>query len=472
MYDSPELEDVPAVERNLTALQQALALESGGIVPLAHCTVIQNPMNQATVGEAIARAADSAEDLLLIYYSGHGLLSSARHELFLATQGTVAGSYLPFTAVDFSHVRDACLQSSAKNRVLILDCCYSGRAIPGTLSTKSSGSLFLDQVQISGTYTLTASPANSVAKVHPGSDHTAFTGELVRILRDGVPDGGELLSLSAIYRALHCALRANGNPTPQQCNTALAGALAVGRNRAYKAELNRAGKQVGNDVASVDSFPLSFPTFRPGRTVEVPVVPRTANDRARLLVDRPHSWDYLLYASSLFLGLRSIDDKWKAYEEGCGENQRRMSVAQLCRYLDDSIDGLKEIISGIDECLSRELQDRAFEARSGEEDPELIMRMASRLIGIQEDFIGWAMNIRGIAAPPKAARLIESAASLADRPARQVRTFIEEYIKEVDGLSRHYAEGETASISVNLTLELELDKGVIEDFLRERTKLN
>ncbi|XUL88464.1 hypothetical protein ACQ86D_18905 [Streptomyces galilaeus] len=82
MYDSPELDDIPAVENNLTALQQVLASEGGGIVPAVHCTVIQNPANQAMVGEAIGRAADSAEDLLLIYYSGHGLLSSARHELF------------------------------------------------------------------------------------------------------------------------------------------------------------------------------------------------------------------------------------------------------------------------------------------------------------------------------------------------------------------------------------------------------
>ncbi|XUL88463.1 hypothetical protein ACQ86D_18900 [Streptomyces galilaeus] len=387
----------------------------------------------------------------------------------------MAGSYLPFTAVDFSHVRDACLQSSAKSRVLILDCCYSGRAIPGTLSSSSSGSLFLDQVQISGTYTLTASPANSVAKVYPDADHTAFTGELVRILRDGVPGEGELLSLSAIYRALYSSLRATGNPTPQQCNTALAGALAVGRNHAYKVNPDSAGEGVAEDIAKVfnaGDIPLSFPTFRPDPTVEVRRVPRTAADRSRLLVDRPHSWDYLLYASSLYLGLKSLDGRWQAYEEGRGEGPRRMSVAQLCRYLDGSIDRLQEIISGIDECLSRELQDRAFEAPPGREDPELIMRMASRLIGIQEDFIGWAMAIRGISAPAKANRLIESAASLADRPARQVRSFIEDYIEEVDGLSRRYAQSDTASISVNLTLELEIDKDVIDEFLRERTKLN
>ncbi|WP_106971807.1 caspase family protein [Streptomyces xylophagus] len=474
-YESTDLEDVPAIERNLSSLKQFLTSEEGGIVPTENCTVIENPKSQAVVGEGIARAADAAEDLLLIYYSGHGLLSSARHELFLGMQGTATGSHLPFTAVDFSHVRDACLGSSARSRVLILDCCYSGRAIPGTLSAGSTSSLFLNQVQVSGTYTLTASPANSVAKVYPGALHTVFTGELLRVLRDGVPGGEEMLTLGTLYRALHASLRESGNPVPQQCNTALAESIAIGRNYAFDLSSKSATYELRDSASGSGvsgEVPLSFATFTPGRTVEVPKVPRSQAERSKLMVERPHSWEYLLYASSLYLGLRSLDGKWRQYEEGRGENSRRMSVAQLCRYLDDSIGELQKIISEIDECLSQELQDQAFEPTTGQENPDLIMRMASRLVGVLEDLLGWAMAIRGIESHRKAGKLIKSAASLADLPARQVRAFIEEYIKETDDLNRQYAESETGSVSVHLTLKLEIDQAAIDDFLGERTRLN
>ncbi|MCX5358482.1 caspase family protein [Streptomyces sp. NBC_00124] len=476
-YESPELPDVPAIENNLTELRTLFTSNASAIVSPDNCTVSLNPKDQSTVGELVTEAAEQAEDLLLIYYAGHGLLSLTRHELYLATGRTVSGLKLPFTGVDYSHIRDACMESRARTRVVILDCCYSGRAIPGTLSATDSDSVFLGQVQVSGTYVLAASPGHAVAKVHPGAHFTAFTGELLRILRGGIAGGDELLTLNAIYKQPYGSLRASGNPIPQQQITENSDVMALARNAAYSSQEMSSDIPPSMVIPSPSSVreslvPLSSGRFTPDEVIEIPSVPRTLADRGALIEDRPPKWDYLLYASSLHLGMESLDQKWSQYDAGRSSRSRRMSVAQLCHYVDASLDKLQEITQRVGECLTQELQDLAFEQSKERENPQLIMRMASDLVGVYEDYMDWAMAARGIVAPHRAARLIEMTALIADPPIRQVRAFMEQYISEMDSLNRRYATSEIASVSVNLTLEIELDQKVLDQFLEERTKLS
>ena len=471
-YESPDLPDVPAVLNNLSGMQSLFTDEGAGIAKPENCRTLRNPESQASVGEAIAEAAATAEDLLLIYFAGHGLLSNVRHDLFLATHKTAPGSRLPFTAVDFSHIRDVCRESSAKNKVVILDCCYSGRAIPGTLADSDPSSQFLTQVMISGTYTLTAAPANSVAKVHPGAKYTAFTGEILRILKSGVRSSDKYITLSLLYRELLTALTANGDPRPQQCGTETAERLALARNNAYADMRDEDRLLTHSPIEEKHSIPLSIRTFTPDPILEIPKVPRTLRDRDFLIQSKPHSWDYLLFASSLYLGFQSLEEKWARYEAGNAINVRSMSVAQLCRYLDDSLEKLSKITGDIEEALSQELQDRAFEVPRGQEDPELIMRMAGRLVGVYEDYLDWAMDIRGIHAPAVAKSLIDTGAGIADLPVRQVRDFILTYVSELDGLNRRYAESQRASVEINLTLKITLEEKILSRFLEERKRLN
>lgn len=272
-YESPDLQDVPAIENNLMELRRVSTSDSTGIISPENCTALINPKDQPTVGKLVTEAAEQAEDLLLIYYAGHGLLSLNRHELFLATGGTIAGSKLPFTGVDYSHIRDACLESRARTRVVILDCCYSGRAIPDTLSTTDQDSAFLGQVQVAGTYVMTASPGHAVAKAHPGARYTAFTGELLRILNEGIADGDELLTLNAIYKQLYGSLRASGNPIPRQQTTENSDVMALARNYAHnrlEAPPKPSPPMVTPRPSPMESpTPLSSTSFIPDEVIQI-----------------------------------------------------------------------------------------------------------------------------------------------------------------------------------------------------------
>lgn len=222
------LPDLPAVSNNLTDLAAALVDLDYGLPGAPQPRVIRNPENPHDLGVLVTELASEAEDLLLVYYAGHGLLD-ARGNLYLALPGT-RKTMLRYTAFPFEGLREAIVDSPAKNRVLILDCCYSGRAID-TMSDPDAPAY--DQIDITGTYTLTATTATALALAPEGAHHTAFTGELITLLRQGSPDAPDPLTLDHIYRHLHRALTRAGLPRPQQRGTDMAAHLALARNRAY-----------------------------------------------------------------------------------------------------------------------------------------------------------------------------------------------------------------------------------------------
>ncbi|WP_266541583.1 caspase family protein [Streptomyces sp. NBC_01142] len=226
-YQDPALENRPVIANNITDLVEVLTDEKlGGFSPF-HCLPVPAAASVAQVGNALVRAAEEAEDLLLFYYSGHGQLGPRRRELYLSLAET-RHDQLAFTAVPFEAVREACLQSRATSRVVILDCCYSGRVFGDTLAGDDEA--VLGEIEVSGAYTLTSAPANRAALALDGERHTAFTGRMLAMLRAGSPAAGTMISLGDIYRHLHTTLRAEGLPLPQRCGVNNADLLGLVRN--------------------------------------------------------------------------------------------------------------------------------------------------------------------------------------------------------------------------------------------------
>ncbi|WP_413800981.1 caspase, EACC1-associated type [Streptomyces iranensis] len=223
------LEQIPAVANNLSALAGALcAPGSWGLAP-EHCTIIEDPSTAVEVLEAVRTAAEEATDTLLVYFAGHGLVEPRRGELFLGLTGSI--QHRSYTGLPYGTLRDVVLDGRAGRQVMLLDCCFSGRVL-GFMSAASAEAV-IDQVEIEGTYLLASVPDTSFALAPPGEPHTAFTGELLRLLREGVPGGPELLDLDTVYAQVYAALRAKGRPLPQKRDRNTAGGLALARNAAW-----------------------------------------------------------------------------------------------------------------------------------------------------------------------------------------------------------------------------------------------
>jgi uncharacterized caspase-like protein len=236
-YEDENLPDLPQVSANVSDLAAVFTDPLIGGFPEEHCVVVPARASLEEAGDLLRQAAEEAEDLLLFYYAGHGVLGRGG-ELYLGMHHTRFQSP-EYTALRFETVRGTFLDSPAANRAVIVDSCYSGRAIGQTMAAQEQQ--VLGQLEINGSYLLTSSSPNSPALVLEGEEHTAFTGRLLSLLREGSPLAGDALSLGDVYRHLYIRLRADGLPPLQQRGTGTADLLRLVRNRCSRITQDSAG---------------------------------------------------------------------------------------------------------------------------------------------------------------------------------------------------------------------------------------
>ena len=181
------------------------------------------------IGRKLRAAASAAKDLLLVYFVGHGLTAGRRHELYLALRDT-EWEEPEFSALEYDKLRTAVLNSEAATKMIILDCCFSGRAFG---EAQSGPAQLMAQMEVDGSYVLASAPRDNVSLVLPGENYTAFTGRPLDLLRNGMPGGPELLTVDALYRELRTQMTKEGLPCPQSSGSATADQLALARNRSF-----------------------------------------------------------------------------------------------------------------------------------------------------------------------------------------------------------------------------------------------
>ncbi|MFD0274402.1 tetratricopeptide repeat protein [Kitasatospora sp. NPDC127111] len=231
-YSDPRLPDLDAVRRTITDLAGVFTDPSHGLVPGEHCTVVLDDGDLRTVGQRVRAAAKEAEDLLLVYYAGHGLVAGRRHDLYLALPDSEFEAP-EFSSLEYDKLRSAVLDSRAAAKLIVLDCCFSGRVVTDAMAGGEGERL--NQLAVEGTYVLTSAQRDQVALSLPGEDHTAFSGRLIRLLREGVAGGPELLTVDDLYQQLAATMTAEGLPLPLNRATRTASRIALGVNRAYAA---------------------------------------------------------------------------------------------------------------------------------------------------------------------------------------------------------------------------------------------
>ncbi|MEV6583721.1 caspase family protein [Streptomyces sp. NPDC051582] len=236
---------LPAVEANVKDLAAELCDATVWGLPAQHCTTVLDPQHPAELLDPVNRAGEEAADTLLVYFAGHGMRDAETADLYLALQGS--REHVGYTAVAYQHLRSALRDSRARRKVVVLDCCFSGRAAR-TLAGEEEA--LAAQAAVEGAYVLTASPRDRVALAPDGERYTAFTGELLRILRDGIHDGPELIDLDTLCRTMEARLRSKNRPLPQSAQERGMGRLRLVRNRARAVLGAPAGPVLPGDVRS------------------------------------------------------------------------------------------------------------------------------------------------------------------------------------------------------------------------------
>ncbi|MFF5144180.1 esterase-like activity of phytase family protein [Streptomyces sp. NPDC013157] len=266
--DYTHLDPLRSVKLNLKELRAALTDPDIWGIPddeRKRIRTVANPASPAELVGPIREAAALAEDTLIVYYAGHGLIDRHERQLLLTLPDSVEDQ--PDTCVRSGDVRRAIRDTgSALRRVLILDCCFSGHVL--TEMTDGHGQDVQVAVStlrdVEGAYVMTSAPRDRPSHAPDPKRCTLFTGALVDVMRQGLPDGPEMLGLRDLFlearRRIH-TLKPEVPQEPQDEDHNGVGGLDFVRN-----------------VAKGPRWPLQVPLPPPTRwqRIRTPVLSATA----------------------------------------------------------------------------------------------------------------------------------------------------------------------------------------------------
>ncbi|MGI5400136.1 caspase, EACC1-associated type [Streptomyces sp. CA-135486] len=235
------LGELDGVRHNVPALSKLLtAAEVGGLAG-AHCVEVPADSTPGILLDALQDAADDARDLLLVYYAGHGHFGRDGRSLHLAT--TASHVQRPHHSVAYDEIRAIVARSKARHRIVIVDSCFSGLALPmdGAQTQATAAADF----EIEGACVLTSAAETQRSLCLP--EGSVFTLELAALLRDGLSDGlpdgrrGEdqpVLTMADVFEVLRSRLKGrtvDGHPVPlPRMSTRDNGhRIPLARNRAF-----------------------------------------------------------------------------------------------------------------------------------------------------------------------------------------------------------------------------------------------
>ncbi|MFF2189909.1 esterase-like activity of phytase family protein [Streptomyces sp. NPDC058155] len=213
------LDSLRSVRRNLTELRAALSDNEIWGIPDDRITTVSNPGTPSELVGPIREAAKQAEDTLIVYYAGHGLLDRHDQKLHLTLPDSAEDQ--PYTSVRADDVRHAIRENgSALRRVLILDCCFSGQVLTQMSAADRGvrgGKVAVEMLRdVEGSYVMTSAPRDRPSHAPDPMSCTAFTGALVDIMRQGIPDGPGMLGLHALFEGVKARIAGMRPALPQE----------------------------------------------------------------------------------------------------------------------------------------------------------------------------------------------------------------------------------------------------------------
>jgi len=207
--DEHNLQTLKGPVKDIAVLNRALADPAAGLFDDADVTLLP----EATSSRAIRAlgaffGAAARDDVLLVYFSGHGKLDQSGR-LHLCMQDTESTDLLS-TAVSSTRINEFADASHARNVIIVLDCCHAGAFRGGELG---------DAVAGPGRYVMTSCRGTQLANDATVDNGTSyFTQHLVDGLLGAAADQNQdgYVSFSDLYAYVDRRLRETGKQIPQR----------------------------------------------------------------------------------------------------------------------------------------------------------------------------------------------------------------------------------------------------------------
>lgn len=174
--------------------------------------------------------AAAQDDLVFIYFSGHGKLDR-KGNLFFAAANTRADR-LRATGINAADLSDIILDSVVRKKALVLDCCYAGAF---ARNWKSAADIMQDRVEAfsrgAGTYVLMATDELSLAEEDAEAGISVFTRHLVDGLRGAADinrDG--IITLTELSNYVHAQVVDLHNQRPIEAGIEKRDEIAISKS--------------------------------------------------------------------------------------------------------------------------------------------------------------------------------------------------------------------------------------------------
>ncbi len=271
--DEKNLPPIPQIVNNVNSLSQIFTDKQIIGISESNITLILDETTPDKVLERLATVARKAEDTLIVYYAGHGLIGHTPPvdgKLLLAVKDTT-DAYAAFNSIHFEDFWSAILVSPAPKKVLIIDCCFSGRAIRELKSPLSSrANKSTGNINLAGTYVITStSPTTPYVIPSENERYTYFSAKLIEILQQGIDNQKSAINLEELYENIRHELYRLGRPEPKRANFGDADRITIALNRKFSPPSDKPNK---TEAIPPNSEPPTPPEPRPPKRLAVIVV--------------------------------------------------------------------------------------------------------------------------------------------------------------------------------------------------------
>lgn len=339
-YSDDKLANLWSVDGNLETLPDILRKRTN----IQDIELYRNPSEWSELFVHVREKFKKCKDTVIFYFSGHGILFS--NELYLALGGTVHDDPESSSAIPIRKIKEYVNQpSSAKRKILILDCCFSGAAVQtmGGLEDPAEIDAYVQRQysDIKGAAIISACAHDRLALAPEGDRFTKFTSHLIQVLESECTDSEDHMTVGQLFTALKTSIRkenetvADGElrvPEPTSLNIGDIGRLRLIINEQL--------------VGSVEKPALATVLSKDHFQTYLSVVANTASSHPLMITEVEYEIDGLGEATSMtqkILGMNSLarlvfgmSAEGEKFESPNDESFTQwMDAKDIVRYADD-----------------------------------------------------------------------------------------------------------------------------------------
>lgn len=194
-----QLHSLEQTYTNIDGLYKILKSPSIGL-PKSNILPEHDPDSASGLVESLHNlvSKDDAETII-IYYAGHGVLDDEGKHFLTLKNSTV--DLIDSNGFTIKQLKSALKSKKNINTIIILDSCFSENAFDG--------------FDVSNHLAIASSAKTKTSKYPVDEDYSAFTNELITILKNGIDNGKENLSWEDVYTQLQINLKEKNFPQPK-----------------------------------------------------------------------------------------------------------------------------------------------------------------------------------------------------------------------------------------------------------------